>query len=110
MSNIQVGQKIYIVHPHRKGIQEVTVSKVGKKYFQVEELPRIQFFKSEENRTSKSEFGSPIRWYLTIQEYNDEKHYHVLRSRLYKVFSTSNVGTLEQLKQVCEILGIDKSF
>lgn len=111
MSNIQVGQKIYITRPHRNTEEpkEVTVSKVGRQYFEVEEHPRLRFYKSVEKKCSKTEIGSPVRWYFSLQEYEDEKQHSVLCSRVYQHFSKlySKVGTLEQIKQVCEILGID---
>lgn len=77
---LTVGQKLYRVRTNRWAYpnQEVTVSKIGRKYFEVEEMYRDRFHL--DTLTHDSKYTSSYQCYLSMGEYLNEQE----RKRLFK--------------------------
>lgn len=110
---IFVGQVLYREKSIRNGpseIQEVTVSKIGKKYFYLtgagEQFP-INIKTLEFTDKIYSQFN--FKLYRSKQEILDIKEKSVLRYKLqqhFNLFGNCSKNTLEQLRQAVEVLGI----
>jgi hypothetical protein len=110
---ISVGQVLYRekrIRNQPSEIEEVTVGKVGKKYFYLtgwqEKYPiNKETLEYKGNNYSHNNF----QLYRDKQEILDRKEKSSLRNKLQKHFNWSGNGsgnTLEQLRKAAEILGI----
>jgi hypothetical protein len=106
---IKIGLKIYLkpignMLRCRKEIKECTISKIGRKYFEVEEIPNIKF--QIENLRQVTNYTPDWKVYFSKQEILDEQEYDELFTELRKIFSERNKTdlTLEQLRKIKEIV------
>lgn len=92
-----VGQKVWVKSSNfwkkYKEPFEATVSKVGNKFFQIEELKNERFFLDTFRQETVTNYESRI--YLTLQEILDEDEKENLCSELYRFFNTS--GNLKKI-------------
>jgi len=108
-TELKEGQKLWLVQSNRRsneGPKEVTVSKVGRKYFELQEYPYMgKFFIDTLAQAVDSHYGGQC--YLELQMYLDEVDHTNLRSEIAKFFRNQygriNL-TLEQLRQINEII------
>jgi hypothetical protein len=106
MSKLQEKQIVYLYTALDKNLLEKTIRKVGKKYFYLEgnfrEVPySLKTLRAVDSYVNKNKV------YLTKEEYYEEKEKKNLFSKLENIFSSfSNCEnySLEQLKQVYEIV------
>lgn len=110
---VTVGQSVFIANysPTHAKAKYFVVSKVGRKYFEVEGLPRKRFFVANNTDASDGATNGSNRAVI----YPSEEYYELrmkalrLRNAIYK--SVSNDGLrkveLEQLEQFASVLGID---
>lgn len=111
MENLKVGQKVYsepMGNRARRGnteIEEFTVSKVGRVFFYVDELPRCKFF--IEDGLESTEFSANHKMHLTRAEI-ELKHETYAMYRRIEIYFTSPVKNLSlgKLKQIAAILEI----
>ena len=108
-----VGQVLYREKSRRNEpyeIVEVTVGKVGKKYFYLTEWEeRYPVDKETLQYTDKNYSQSNFQLYRDKQEILDRKEKERLTNVLYKHFHWSgntHKNTLEQLKKAVEVLGL----
>lgn len=108
---LTVGQKVW-VDPSKsfrnsKEPYEATVSKVGRKYFELEDGFREKYDLENGRQVLDSSYVKKV--YLTFQEITDKHERDKLYSTLRAKFS--DYGTpkysLEQLRKVAEILNIE---
>lgn len=111
MSDLKIGQKVWLVkigNLARRGQpepEEVTVSKVGRKYFEVAELHgRAKF--DLDSMTEVSDYSPSYCIYLILQDYLDTKEANQIYDELHKHFG--NYGRtkfpLEKLRKIKEII------
>lgn len=105
-----VGQKLWLVGSHhyrsdnREPI-EVTISKVGKKYFELEDYHRCKF--EIETLKQVTETNYVDRCYLTLQEILDEREADKLAAQIKNIFGGYGKPklTLEQLRKIMDVMG-----
>lgn len=103
-----VGQKIYLetrgITREEEKIQECTISKVGRKYFEVQEKPRERFEISTMEHDGKG-WVSRYKCYISIKEIEDknsaQKHFDYIRQQFS---SYVNTYPLEMLEEIVRIL------
>jgi hypothetical protein len=105
-----VGQKLWLVRSHhyrgdnREPI-EVTISKVGKKYFELEDYHRCKF--EIETLKQVTETNYVDRCHLTLQEILDEREADKLAGQIKNIFGGYGKPklTLEQLRKIMDVVG-----
>ena len=104
-----VGQKLFITPSYldtrnNNEPKEVTIKKVGKKYFQIEEYSRNKY--SIETLTEVNNTNYKGQCYFTLQEILDFKEYSNLLGKLKKIFSYhSQIDiSLNQLRDINKVL------
>lgn len=104
---LHIGMKLY--REKAGTIEEYTISKIGNKYFEIAENSRYRYDKNTlwYVNTNSSQFNHKL--YLTKQEILDKNELNDLHDKLKRHFSiySQKTNTLEQLRQVVKILGID---
>jgi len=107
---MKVGQKIYlkpIGNNARYGNQEVrecTISKIGRKYFELEEKGYGRFF-IESMAQDCGQYISGYQAYLSIQDIEDEEEAKKLYSEIKKAFSGFSTSlSLSELKEISRII------
>lgn len=110
-SLISIGSKLYRpVHSRNQPteIREYTVSKIGKKYLYVAENNRYQINKETLRFEDKVYSQSSFQLYTSKEEIEEKEELNWLYNKVQKHFShySPRVTTLEQLRQIIEILGI----
>lgn len=84
--NLSVGQKVWVNPTGRCGskgeIFESTISKVGRKYFEVKDIFRCKF--CVKTLEEVSDYSSNYIIYTDIQDYEDEKEHQKLSNKLKK--------------------------
>ncbi len=112
MAKLKQGDKLWIVVINYRGVseepKEVTVGKVGNKYFEIDGIYRSRF----EIETLR-EYGSgnyKAQCYLTLQEILDERECSKLNSEMRELFSVygNTKLSLEQLRSINEIVNYKK--
>ena len=108
---LEVGQIIYITETNvRYGVNNdpkpCTISKVGKKYFETSDSWRGRF-SIEDLRHDAGQYSPRYIVWLSLQEHEDDKLRDVLFSKISGKFKYSNSLTLQQLKDIDAIIGID---
>lgn len=108
---MEVGQKVYL-EPinnnarYSKEIKESRISKIGRKYFELEDKYYGRFF-IESMRQDCGQYISGYNAYLSMQEIEDKKEAQKLFAEIKKVFS--GFGTEIPLSKLKEIERIIKS-
>jgi|GEM_PF-2182584 len=105
-----VGQKLWLVRSHhyrgdnREPI-EVTISKVGKKYFELEDYSRCKF--EIETLKQVTETNYVDRCHLSLQEILDEREADKLAGQIKNIFGGYGKPklTLEQLRKIMDVVG-----
>ena len=111
---LEIGQTIFVeVFMHRgpTEIKECQIEKIGNKYFYLDKFPDKGFDKQTLKYTNKDYTQHNLQGYLTTQEITDRHEKARLREALRKHFDTwgdSKNNTLEELKQVCELLKLNQ--
>ena len=106
---MEVGQKIYLKPIGNKArysqeIKEVTIGKVGKKYFELEENHYGRFFIDTMSQDC-GQYISGYTCYLSLQDIEDEKEALRLLTEIKKVFSGFNTDLpLSKLKEIDRII------
>ena len=98
---VKVGQIVYLGNKFYKAIREVKVSKVGKKFFEVEGINQTRFFIDKMH--DDYEYGSPSwRVYTSLQEIEDEKDRQRLTNYLREQFGPygSFKLNLDQMRRI----------
>lgn len=109
---MEVGQKIYLkpvnnrergIRDIREYIKKVTVSKVGRKYFEVEEM-NMKFDLVE--MRDVSQYVAEYEVYLSKQEILDELEFKELAFKVKTIFNgySDPKLTLEQLRRIVDII------
>ena len=110
---VVVGQRVFIANysPTRAKAKYFVVSKVGRKYFEVEGLPRKRFLVANNTDASEGATNSSNRAVIYPSEEYYELRMKALRLRNAIHQSVRNDGLrkvqLKQLEQFASILGID---
>lgn len=100
---IVVGQKVIVLAGRPEKQREATVSKVGKKYFYVDN-DKLKF--DMETLFESSEYGQRCRCFLSLQDILDENEQIELSKELRNLvgqYGTSNIS-LEKLRKIMEII------
>ena len=103
-----VGQTVYL-NPYGRGnreVQEGIISKIGKKYFEIEGFHRDRFFiDTMRHDGGKTGYGCSWTVHLSKQEILDEAEQNQLREELRKAFAWDGKKfTLEQLRKIKAII------
>lgn len=109
---LQIGQSVWVVKPaHRAGQhsepREYKISKIGRKYFELEGWPGGNKFSIAIMREAvDSNYAAYC--HLTLQEILDDRERDYLYGEIRKYFDffSRNKITLEQLRKIAEILEI----
>jgi hypothetical protein len=113
MNQIKEGQEVYYEHfGYRQKEREnepvaTTVTKVGRKWFEVE-CAKYQRFSIETLRNDSKGYSSSSRIILSLLDYRNEKEYEYLTNTISDFFRIwrTNKPTLEQLRQIAQVLNI----
>lgn len=106
-----VGMKLYRELSYRNSpteIKEYTVSKIGKKYFYLEEADRYAINKETLKYEDKVYSQSNFQLYRAKEEIEQRWEMNRLYDKVQKRFShySHRTVTLEQLRQIAQILGL----
>lgn len=99
---MQVGQKVWVYSGmYRKStITETVVTKVGKKYFEVDKFRNRYYI--ETLIEDAGQYTATSRVYLSLQDYEDEKELNYLADK-FRGFQFRTLS-LEQLRQINKII------
>lgn len=110
LSAVVVGQKVW-VNPSslcrsRREPFEATVSKVGRKYFELTERPREKYDLETLRQVTETNYENKV--YLKLQDILDEKEHQKLYDEIKKAFNgySKLQYSLEQLRKIAEIVGL----
>ena len=110
LSSVVVGQKVW-VNPSslwRSRIEpfEATVSKVGRKYFELTECPREKYDLETLRQVTETNYENKV--YLKLQDILDEKEHQKLSDEIKRAFNGYGKlqYSLEQLRKIAEIVGL----
>lgn len=110
LSAVVVGQKVW-VNPSslwRSRIEpfEATVSKVGRKYFELIECPREKYDLETLRQVTETNYENKV--YLKLQDILDEKEHQKLSDKIKRSFNGYGKlqYSLEQLRKIAEIVGL----
>lgn len=104
---MEVGQKVYIkpignATRCSKEIKEGTISKIGRKYFELKE--NYGRFFIDGMHQDGGQYISNYQCYLSLQEIEDEEELYNLQHWLRKEFSYSSNYSLKTLREVKKLL------
>lgn len=110
---IKVGQKVWIKEAYpgaESNLKEAIVSKVGRKYFELEKQYYTKFDIEKLIEAGHSNYKSKI--YLSPNDYYEEIEHLKLSQEIRKSFSPFGKSqyTLSQLRQIAEIIGINSNL
>lgn len=111
---LEIGKTIFVEVFHHRGpteIKECKIEKIGNKYFYLDRFSDKGFDKQTLKYTHKEYPQNNLQAYLTTQEITNRHEKSRLREVLRKHFETwgdSKNNTLEELKQICEILKLNQ--
>lgn len=111
MKKVEVGQKIYIkpinnASRYGKEIIEETVTKVGRKYFQVSKSWLGRFFIDTMNQDN-GDYMSNYLAYGTLEEIEQEKEESTLYGLIEGSFRSRRKYPIETLRKIWELLNSD---
>lgn len=106
---MKVGQKVFIeprnnAVRYSKEIKESKISKIGRKYFELEDKYFGRFYKDNLEQDAGN-YTSNYKVYFSLQEIEDRKEAQALYDNLKKYFSGWNSSlSLSQLKSIDKII------
>ena len=106
---MEIGQEVYLEPRNNaarscKEIRKCKISKIGRKYFEVEEMNWTRFFISTMQQDAKG-YTSNYQVYTDLKELEDKKEAQAIYDNVRKVFSGWNTKlTLSQLKSIEAII------
>ncbi len=110
LSVVVVGQKVW-VNPSsllrsKKEPFEATVSKVGRKYFELIECPREKYDLKTLRQVTEMNYENQV--YFKLQDILDEKEHQKLSNEIKRAFNGYGKlqYSLEQLRKIAEIVGL----
>lgn len=110
MKKLHVGQKVWVVSFKQRrndteSIEEKTVSKVGKKYFELSDSYFGRFY-IDTLMHDAGQYSSRYQVFLDIEKYNSEVEADRLIAKIRKYFDWFNQIklSLDQLKQIDSII------
>ena len=111
-AKIQVGQKLWLVPAHyyskdSREPQEEIVSKVGRKYFELQEQPKRKY--SIETLQEEIDSSYKGQCYLSLQEILEKREREALINKVKQIFGSYGNPkeiTLEQMRKIAEVLQI----
>ena len=106
--NLKSGQKL-ILEPSEYSreltVKEVTVDKVGNKYFTLVEYPRDKFSIDTFEEHSVYRYSNLSKCYLSLDSYNEMKEANQLKNTFREYFKSCSVDlTLNQLREIDAII------
>jgi len=110
LSAVVVGQKVWVnpssLWRSRREPFEATVSKVGRKYFELTEYPREKYDLETLRQVTETNYENKV--YLKLQDILDEKEHQKLSDEIKRAFNGYGKlkYSLEQLRKVAEIVGL----
>jgi hypothetical protein len=113
MNQIKEGQEVYyLYYGHRLKKSEndliaTTVTKVGRKWFEVD-YAKGQRFSIEDLKNDGKGYSSSSRIILSLWDYKNQKEYSRLMDRVTHYFRNYGKPTLEQIRQVAQVLNIEQ--
>ncbi len=110
--SIVLGQKLYAGNWSRNEVSQITeyiVSKIGKKYFFVEDNERLKFDIETLKHTDKNYSQYNVQLYLTEQEIKDKNEMNVLRNKFILASRRKPEDfSLDQLRRIIDIIDENK--
>ena len=106
---LKVGQVIYLkpTDIRRSGnIREVTISKISRKYFEVEEMSSRRFH-IDSLKHDGGDISPQWQGYLSLKEIKDEEEFTRLQGKIVRHSWVKYDCSLEDLKKACELLNIN---
>ncbi|AGH56791.1 hypothetical protein Phi19:2_gp013 [Cellulophaga phage phi19:2] len=106
---MKVGQLIYFepqgnASRYNKDIKTCTISKIGRKYFEVKEIRNARFF-IETLKHDGGEYCSNYSGYLSLKEIQDKKEAHKLNEEISRYFTLNSTRvSLEKMRKIKQIL------
>ena len=110
LSAVVVGQKVWVnpssLWRSRREPFEATVSKVGRKYFELMECSREKYDLETLRQVTETNYENKV--YLKLQDVLDEKEHQKLSDEIKRAFNGYGEiqYSLEQLRKIAEILGL----
>lgn len=110
LSAVIVGQKVWVTPSslwrNKRDPFEATVSKVGRKYFELTECPREKYDLETLRQVTETNYENKV--YLKLQDILDEKEHQKLSNEIKRAFSGYGKlqYSLEQLRKIAEIVGL----
>lgn len=110
LSAVVVGQKVWVnpssLWRSRREPFEATVSKVGRKYFELMECPREKYDLETLRQVTETNYENKV--YLKLQDILDEKEHQKLSDEIKRAFNGYGKlqYSLEQLRKIAEIVGL----
>jgi hypothetical protein len=103
--NIKVGQKVFVIGLYRKSVDEPIVTKISRKYFQLEGYYSTQF-SIETGKDKNGQYSSQYQVYESKEAYEQELERKALAEKLQK-FVNSNLK-YETLLAIQKLIEDDK--
>lgn len=110
LAAVIVGQKVWVkpssLWRSRKEPFEATVSKVGRKYFELTECPREKYDLETLRQVTETNYENKV--YLQLQDILDEKEHLRLSDEIRRAFNGYGKlqYSLEQLRKIAEVVGL----
>ena len=104
---MKVGDTLYIRrYRHGDEIIEATVTKVGRKYFEVDKIPRTRFV--IDSMLDDTISSHSYRCYRSMQEIKDENERSRLMSEIRRYFSELRPKQLplEDVRKIAKLIGV----
>lgn len=102
---MEVGQKVWLeplgnAARYNKNIREGVISKIGRKYFEVDGYGKFEL----NSKLQVSDFTPNYRVFLSEQDITIEMERRELRNKLSEFFRSPQKLTIEQMRQINEII------
>lgn len=110
LSAVVVGQKVWVnpssLWTNKREPFEATVSKVGRKYFELDECPREKYDLETLRQVTETNYQNKV--YIKLQDILDEKEHQKLSDEIKRAFNGYGKlqYSLEQLRKIAEIVGL----
>lgn len=104
MKKIKKGQEIYAVelHNNNQKIIKLTISKVGRLYFEVDELNVTFEINTMMDKKSNSGYSHSYNWYLSIFDAGEFtlKNVFLKNIKTFKNFESLNIDQLRTINEI----------